>query len=137
MMWQGVAARSYLLTGQKIWETYNFNEWHKEAWSIDRYNSGKKITYPRLEPGSNASKLPADFWYADGSYIRLKNVEIGYTLPKSISTLIGASSLRIYTNGLNLLTFDNYPVKYQDPEQSSELIYPVFKTVNFGLNLMF
>ena len=137
MMWQGVAARSYLLTGQKIWETYNFNEWHKEAWSIDRYNSGQKITYPRLEPGSNASKLPADFWYADGSYIRLKNVEIGYTLPKSISTLIGASSLRIYTNGLNLLTFDNYPVKYQDPEQSSELIYPVFKTVNFGLNLMF
>jgi len=137
MMWQGVAARSYLLTGQKIWETYNFNEWHKEAWNIDRYNSGQKITYPRLEPGSNASKLPADFWYANGSYIRLKNVELGYTLPKSISTLIGASSLRIYANGLNLLTFDNYPVKYQDPEQSSELIYPVFKTVNFGLNLMF
>jgi len=137
MMWQGVAARSYLLTGQKIWETYNFNEWHKEAWNIDRYNSGQKITYPRLEPGSNASKLPADFWYANGSYIRLKNVELGYTLPKSISTLIGASSLRIYANGLNLLTFDNYPVKYQDPEQSSDLIYPVFKTVNFGLNLMF
>lgn len=137
MMWQGVAARSYLLTGQKIWETYNFNEWHKEAWNIDRYNSGQKITYPRLEPGSNASKLPADFWYANGSYIRLKNVELGYTLPKSISTLIGASSMRIYANGLNLLTFDNYPVKYQDPEQSSDLIYPVFKTVNFGLNLMF
>ena len=137
MMWQGVAARSYLLTGQKIWETYNFNEWHKEAWSIDRYNSGQEITYPRLEPGSNASKLAADFWYTDGSYIRLKNIEIGYTFPKSISNFIGATSLRIYTNGLNLLTFDNYPVKYQDPEQSSELIYPVFKTVNFGLNLMF
>lgn len=137
MMWQGVAARSYLLTGQNIWETYNFNEWHKEAWSVERYNSGQPITYPRLEPGSNASKLPADFWYADGSYIRLKNIEIGYTLPQNLSKHIGASSVRVYANGLNLLTFDNYPVKYQDPEQSSSLIYPVFKTVNFGLNLSF
>src|SRR5690606_30353730 len=81
MMWQGVANRSYYLAGQRIWETYNFNEWHKEAWSQERYDAGLPITYPRLEPGSNASKLPSDFWYRDGTYIRLKNAEIGYTLP--------------------------------------------------------
>ena len=137
MMWQGVAARSYLLTGQNIWETYNFNEWHKEAWSQERYDQGVKITYPRLEPGSNASKLPADFWYANGSYIRLKNIEFGYTLPAKIAHKITASSVRFYINGLNLLTFDNYPVKYQDPEQNSELLYPVFKAYNVGLNISF
>jgi len=137
MMWQGVAARSYLLTGQKIWETNNFNEWHKEAWSQERYDKGLKITYPRLEPGSNASKLAADFWYADGSYIRLKNVELGYTLPEKLSKKINASSIRFYVNGLNLLTFDNYPVKYQDPEQNNELLYPVFKAYNVGLNISF
>lgn len=137
MMWQGVAARSYLLTGQKIWETYNFNEWHKEAWSQERYDKGLNITYPRLEPGSNASKLPADFWYADGSYIRLKNIELGYTLPSKISNKITASSVRVYVNGLNLLTFDKYPVKYQDPEQNNELLYPVFKAYNVGLNVTF
>lgn len=137
MMWQGAAARSYFLTGQKIWETYNFNEWHKEAWSQERYESGQEITYPRLEPGSNASKLQADFWQVNGSYLRLKNVEIGYSFPARAAQIIGASTIRVYVNGLNLLTFDHYPVKYQDPEQNNELLYPVFKTYNMGLNISF
>ncbi|QEC54122.1 TonB-dependent receptor [Anseongella ginsenosidimutans] len=137
MMWQGVANRSYFLAGQAIWETYNFNEWHKEAWSQERYDAGLPITYPRLAPGSNASKLPSDFWYRDGTYIRLKNAEVGYTLPEQVSDKIGAASIRIYTNGLNLLTFDRYPVKYQDPEQNNELLYPVFKAYNIGLNVTF
>ncbi|WP_353124455.1 SusC/RagA family TonB-linked outer membrane protein [Parapedobacter pyrenivorans] len=137
MMWQGVANRSYFLAGQRIWETYNFNEWHKEAWSQERYDAGLPITYPRLDPGSNASKLPSDFWYRDGSYIRLKNAEVGYTLPEGLSKRIGATSVRLYANGLNLLTFDRYPVKYQDPEQNNELMYPVFKAYNFGLNVTF
>lgn len=137
MMWQGVANRSYFLGGQRIWETYNFNEWHKEAWSQERLDAGQPITYPRLEPGSEASKLRSDFWYRDGSYIRLKNAEIGYTLPASLSTRVGATSIRLYANGLNLLTFDRYPVKYQDPEQDGQLMYPVFKAYNFGLNVTF
>jgi TonB-linked SusC/RagA family outer membrane protein len=137
MMWQGVANRSYLLVGQRIWETYNFNEWHKEAWTQERFDAGLPITYPRLEPGSGASKQNSDFWYADGSYIRLRNLELGYTLPASIAGKIGAKSIRFYTNGLNLLTFDRYPVKYQDPEQNNELLYPVFKAYNVGLNVTF
>ncbi len=137
MMWQGVGKRGYILQGQNIWETYNFNEWHKEAWSQERYDNKKSITYPRLEPGSDANKKQSDFWMADGSYIRLKNAELGYTLPGRISQKIGASTLRIYVNGLNLLTFDKYPVKYQDPEQNNYLLYPVFKSYNVGLNITF
>jgi hypothetical protein len=90
-----------------------------------------------LEPGSNASKLHADFWQVKGGYIRLKNVELGYSLPSKASDAIGASSIRLYVNGLNLITFDSYPVKYQDPEQNNELLYPVFKTYNVGLNISF
>lgn len=137
MMWQGVGNRSYLLTGQRIWETNNFNEWHKEAWSQERLDAGLPITYPRLDPGSSASKQVSNFWYANGSYIRLKNVELGFTLPEKLSSKIGAASVRIYANGLNLFTFDKYPVKYQDPEQNNELLYPVFKAYNFGLNVTF
>lgn len=137
MMWQGVAARSFFLSGQKFWETSNFNEWHKEAWSRERYEKGLPITYPRLEPGSTASKLEADFWQVDGSYIRLKNIELGYSFPSTIARLIGASTIRLYANGLNLLTFDRYPVKYQDPEQNNAALYPVFKTYNMGLNISF
>lgn len=137
MMWQGVANRSYLLVGQRIWETNNFNEWHKEAWTQERLDAGLPITYPRLDPGSGASKKVSDFWLVDGSYIRLRNLEIGYTLPLSWSGKIKANSVRFYANGLNLLTFDRYPVKYQDPEQNNELLYPVFKAYNVGLNVTF
>lgn len=137
MMWQGVANRSYLLVGQRIWETNNFNEWHKQAWSQERYDAGLPITYPRLDPGSGASKKVSDFWLVDGSYIRLRNVEVGVSLPNSWAGKIGASAVRLYANGLNLLTFDRYPVKYQDPEQNNELLYPVFKAYNFGLNVTF
>ncbi|RZK47538.1 MAG: TonB-dependent receptor [Pedobacter sp.] len=137
MMWQGVAGRSYLLTGQRIFETNNFNEWHKEAWTQERFDAGLPITYPRLDPGSGASKQTSDFWLVDGSYIRLRNLEVGFTVPAKLSGKIGAKSVRIYTNGLNLLTFDKYPVKYQDPEQNNEMLYPVFKAFNFGLNVTF
>jgi TonB-linked SusC/RagA family outer membrane protein len=137
MMFQGAAARSYYLNGIGIWETNNFNEWHKEAWSAERYANGEKITYPRLDPGSNASKQFSDFWLSDGSYIRLKNVEIGFTVPEKISEKIGSSRIRFYANGFNLLTFDRYPVKYFDPEQNNNLIYPLFKAVNIGLNVSF
>ena len=137
MMWQGAAGRSYYLTGQNIWETYNFNQWHKQAWSQERYDAGLPITYPRLEPGSNASKLMSDFWLVNGDYIRLKNAEIGYSLPDRITRACRAESIRLYVNGLNLLTFDNYPVKYQDPEQNNALLYPVFKTYNIGFNITF
>ncbi len=137
MMWQGAAGRSYYLTGQNIWETYNFNQWHKEAWSVARLEAGLPITYPRLEPGSNASKVMSDFWLVNGDYLRLKNIELGYTLPKKWSRAIRSDQIRFYVNGLNLLTFDNYPVKYQDPEQNNALLYPVFSTWNIGLNISF
>lgn len=137
MMWQGVAGRSYNFSGMNVWETYNFNEWHKEAWSQERYDAGQRITYPRLEPGSNASKITSDFWYTCGDYIRLKNIELGYTLPKRWTSVIGSEQVRFYLNGLNLLTLDRYPVKYVDPEQNSELLYPVFKTYNVGINITF
>jgi len=137
LMFQGTAGSSYYLSGIGIWETENFNEWHKKAWTAERYVKGEKITYPRLDPNSNASKQPSDFWLADASYIRLKNAEIGVTLPEKISNGISASKIRIYANGLNLLTFDNFPVKYYDPEQSNNFVYPLFKSINIGLNISF
>ncbi len=137
VMFQGAANRSYYLNGTGIWETSNFNEWHKQAWSQERYDAGEKITYPRLDPGSTASKLPSDFWYANGDYIRLKNAEIGYSLPLKLAEKIGATRVRLYANALNLLTWDKFPVKYYDPELSSNLTYPIFKAYNVGINVSF
>ncbi len=137
VMFQGASGMSYYLSGTGIWETANFNEWHKEAWSQERYDKGEKITYPRLDPGSTASKQTSDFWMGNASYVRLKNAELGYTLPGTVSQKIGASKVRAYINGLNLLTFDKLPVKYYDPELGGNLTYPIFKSINVGVNVSF
>jgi hypothetical protein len=67
----------------------------------------------------------------------LKNAEIGYTLPPRLAQKIGASKVRLYANGLNLLTWDKYPVKYYDPELGNNLTYPIFKSYNVGINVSF
>jgi hypothetical protein len=71
-------------------------------------------------------------------YLRLKSIELGYTVPKYLVSKVGISNLRFYVNGYNLLTFCN--MKYIDPEHTSDTygdIYPLNKTVTFGVNVKF
>ena len=72
----------------------------------------------------------------DASYLRLKNVEIGYTFPVRWVKTIGAQSLRIYANGNNLITWDHLNTDVYDPEQNIQS-YPVMRTYNIGLNVVF
>jgi hypothetical protein len=87
------------------------------------------------DPNSNY-KQASDYFLEDGSYLRLKNVTIGYTFPKS---LMGNVKLRIYASGENLLTFTNY--SGFDPEVGNHGIdagtYPIARAFNFGLNINF
>ncbi|MGQ8336262.1 TonB-dependent receptor [Sunxiuqinia sp. A32] len=137
-MFQGAANRSYFLNGRGTWENAgNFTTWHKESWTQAKLDNGEKITYPRLAPGGSSNLIANDFWIVDGSYIRLKNAEIGYTMPENISRKISASKIRIYLNGFNLLTFDKFPKKYFDPEQANQLSHPLFKVYNVGINITY
>jgi len=65
----------------------------------------------------------------------MKNIEIGYNLPTNLLLGMGIEGLRIYANGLNLLTFDK--VKLIDPELTSGTAYPLQRIVNLGLTLTF
>ena len=78
----------------------------------------------------------SDRWIEDGSYLRLKTVELGYTLPKINSAR--NFSLRIFANAYNPLTFSH--MKYSDPEHPSssyDRLYPLNKTYTLGVNLSF
>jgi len=74
----------------------------------------------------------------NGAYLKLKNAEIGYSLPKSWIKLIGINSARIYTNGVNLAILMDY-MKYLDPEAGSGdgTFYPQMRVINFGFNITF
>jgi TonB-dependent starch-binding outer membrane protein SusC len=77
------------------------------------------------------------YWIRSTDYLRLKNIEIGYTLPVRINQFLHIDGLRIYLNGLNLITFDK--VKVQDPESndSAGRGYPLQRIVNAGLTVTF
>ena len=92
--------------------------------------------YPNLNyDEAQVSALRSDFWLRDASFIRLKNVELGYKLPKTMTDKIGINGLRVYMNGFNLLTIDK--MKWFDPEgvEGRGANYPQSKIYNIGLNM--
>ena len=118
----------------------NFLEWsYLNRWTIDHPSS----EYPRL---SNRGKTyftdlniagNNTYWIRNNNYLRLKNVELGFSLPSEISKKIGLSALRVYVNGLNLFTFDK--IKIWDPEttNSSAQYYPQARVINSGIKATF
>lgn len=125
-------------------EGANAPDYFVESWSQERYDQGLEINYPRLNRGYSGSynnSRPSDVWITDASYLRLKNVEIGYTLPLKWMQKIGISQTRIYANGNNLYTWDKmFPGA--DPESAGNNSanyepYPVTRTINFGINVKF
>jgi hypothetical protein len=116
------------------------DRWHRE----DPYDANSKWisgTYPatRKDNTSHINYQFNDFWVTNIKYVRLRNLEIGYDIPKGILRRIGASRLRIYVNGTNLFTLDNVKELEIDPEITSTngLVYPQQRIYTFGFNLSF
>ncbi len=140
VLFSGIAKSSRYYSGQGIWE-YSlvgfYSGYHLNAWTEERYKNGEKITYPALGVAQGTSQMPNSFFIMDRSFLRLKNIELGYSLPKGSLKPIGIENVRFYVNGNNLLTWKKMPVNTIDPEQAAVLNYPVTKMVNFGLNVVF
>ncbi|TKG95494.1 TonB-dependent receptor [Puteibacter caeruleilacunae] len=106
-----------------------------DRWTPETAETAK---YPRLTLTGNAHNTQdSDFWVKDASYIRLKNVEVGYNFKGEFLKGIGMKSLRAYINGYNLLTFDK--LKITDPESNTgtDSKYPVVKIFNIGVKANF
>jgi hypothetical protein len=82
--------------------------------------------------------VKSDFWLEDISYFRLKNLQLGYTLPRNVLNGLGISSLRLYYSVENLFTIDNMRANV-DPEATSTRTssYPLLQTHAFGINISF
>ena len=109
---------------------------------LDSWNENNKgAKYPRLENGLYGASMPStvsDFWLQDGTYLRLKNLQIGYTFPKAWLTKLGVQKLRVYYSGQNILTFTDF-LKGWDPEAPAGRgnFYPQTQVHSFGLNVTF
>jgi len=106
-----------------------------QAWTPE--TAGTAI-YPRLSIKKNSNNQQySDFWFKDGSFVKLKTVEIGFNLPSSMLKKVGISKVRTYINGYNLLSFDH--VKDYDPEDTNAGInhYPMQRILSLGMNVTF
>jgi TonB-linked SusC/RagA family outer membrane protein len=97
--------------------------------------------FPRLAivSASSNNAFSSTFWYRNGNYLRLKNLQIGYTFPPRWLSSIGVSSLRIYAEGENLATFSELTKYNIDPEQPgvSNGYYPQQRIYSMGIKLTF
>ncbi len=140
LMFQGVSKVSTVVGGTGVYENAYlgvFTDIHQHAWTPERWNNGEKIEYPALSLNRSTNHQTNEFFVWDGSYCRLKNVEISYTLPKSISRRIGAEDIRFSLSGHNLLTFDKMRSKYIDPEVGAIDKFQPYRVYNVGLSLTF
>lgn len=139
-LFQGAAHKSIMLDGYGrtmfLDGTSNYYSYLSEkSWSPENTNT----QYPRAYVGGNSNNNRAsNIWIRNGNYLRLKNIELSYTFPKSLLEKTKViHGLRLYINGTNLLTFDKLDV--MDPEMTggSAGYYPQMKSVNFGLNFTY
>lgn len=115
------------------------NRWRSEEEQGDGY------TLRANRDPKSLQKEPSSFWVEDGSYVRIRNVSLGYTFDENVLQRLRMKGLRVYVTGQNLYTFTNYPG--YDPETSSEgaglsrggdyLGYPAARTFIAGLNVSF
>ena len=113
-----------------------FEDVAKNRWTLD--NQNPNAPYPRLSLNKvdNNQQL-STYWQRDMSFLRLKDAEIGYTLPESMTKKWGLSKIRFYIQGKNLITFSDF--KLWDPEVNANYgnVYPLIRTFAIGANVNF
>lgn len=139
LFFQGVGKRDLYYSGAGVRPLVQNSTMYKsqlDTWTPENPNA----EYPLLlvDNGStNMNNIISSFWIKSGAYLRLKNITLGYTLPKSITRKAQVERLRFYVSGQNLLTFC-HGYKGYDPESGAgSSLYPIMKTFNFGVNIDF
>lgn len=139
---QGVGERQQWLRGELVEAFHNNNEGpvfqrHLDRWTPENLDA----SYPRLTVGAesvnNAAK--SDFYIFDAQYLRLKNIQLGYSLPQTAMQEMGIDNIRFYLTGLNIATFSPLNDIGVDPENidANGRIYPVSRIFSLGLDVNF
>jgi len=137
LFFQGVGKADGFLYQQGIMPFFNggtVQEQHKDNWTPT--NTG--AAFPRLAFSETNNEKVSSFWVKDASYLRLKNLQIGYSLPARLASKLSTSSIRIFVNGQNLFTKDNFWKGYdvEAPVGRGD-VYPQVKTYTLGLDVNF
>ncbi len=140
MQWQGVANKQGCFVVGMMGNGHLTGEWELHAWTPERFAAGEKITYQMLNGAtlsSGAVNERSDYVISDMSFIRLKNLEVGYSLPQKWMQKIGMDGIRLAVTGQNLWNTNNMMTRSMDPEQNNENQYPLTRNVSLSVSLQF
>lgn len=133
---------AYRFGNENFTKDFYDNRWH---------GAGTSNTYPSVNIGTTSNSAPNSFYVSSGAYVRVRNMQLGYTLPSVISDKLRMKRLRIYANAQNAINIFGYkgfsPEIGADPTNSGVAnpltrgldanVYPLFATYNFGINVTF
>lgn len=136
---QGVGKRNFYINQEIMapfsvtWGNFSYTM-HNDYWTPEN----PQASLPRHYAGANHNYQTSDHWLQDAAYIRLKNLQVGYTLSPQLTKRIGLSRCRIYFSGDNLAELSKLNKNF-DPELTdpSGVMYPIMRSISFGLNLAF
>ena len=143
VMFQGVDHVSRFYDAEAMYAFVNggkVKEHHLGRWNpamSEEYNLAN-ATYPLLhyDAYGNHNQRENSFFLRNGAFLRLKNIELSYSLPQNWTKKAGMKECRVYVNGSNLVTWDHLD-GLTDPESNGSNRYPIMKAVNFGVNIQF
>lgn len=132
------AIREVYLGGVNIWPFQLGGSGQAYEHNLDRWTpaTAATATFPRLNVGDNPNnQAGSSYWLRNGSYARLKTVEIGYSLPAPVLKRVRVQSIRVFIRGYNLATIASSELYDRDPETYFGFFYPMQKLYNFGITI--
>ncbi|PTT00940.1 hypothetical protein DBR11_08620 [Pedobacter sp. HMWF019] len=112
--------------------------WWQDSWTPENHSTVKPIMDYYYGPNGGSTRQASTFWLKDVSYLRVKNITIGYTIPAALTRRAAMQKVRVFLNAQNLFTITKY--EFGDPENPSNggaYTYPLMRSLTFGLNIQF
>jgi TonB-linked SusC/RagA family outer membrane protein len=132
---QGAAgAGSYVRTQSGDFGNY-LTDFSDGRWTEENPSSEKPRTFNRED--EYWISQDNTYWFRNTDYLRLKNIQLGYTLPGTLVSKVGLKTARVYVNAINLITWDSFKIFDPETDNQDGTVYPQKQTFNFGVNLGF
>ena len=125
-----------LVDGNVEWNRM-WKPWAYDAWTPDNQNATLPIRYSANDGTRSVTNTASTFWLKNSSFLRMRLLNVGYSIPARFSNKVGLNNVKLYFSGSNLFIISKFNKSYYDPELGDGFGYPTMKSFNFGVNVSF
>lgn len=128
--WRGVSDLAGGVEWNRMWKP-----WAYDSWSPDNTNASLPKRHSANDGNNALERTGSSFWLKSANFLRLKSLNISYSLPQNVTGKIGFKNVQVYVSGTNLFILSKFNKKYYDPEISEGFGFPIIKSFNGGINI--